>query len=83
MLAHACDGNLDTFDFGRSSPGAGTFNFKRQWEAQPTPLYWYYLTIAGERVDPMAESLSFEKWKHLPVWLTRLIGPHIRRHISL
>lgn len=83
MLSHACDKGMDTFDFGRSSPGAGTFNFKRQWEAQPTPLYWYYLTLAGDPVDPMAESLSFKAWKHLPVWLSRLIGPHIRRHISL
>ncbi len=83
MLAHACDRGVDTFDFGRSSPGAGTFDFKRQWEAQPTPLYWYYLTLVGDPVDPMAESLSFKAWKHLPVWLSRLIGPHIRRHISL
>ena len=83
MLAHACDRGIDTFDFGRSSPGAGTFNFKRQWEARPTPLYWYYMTLAGNPVDPMAERLSFKTWKYLPVWLSRLVGPHIRRHISL
>ena len=83
MLSHACDGGMDIFDFGRSSPGAGTFNFKRQWEAEPTPLYWYYLSLDKDPVDPMHESLSFEAWKHLPVWLSRLLGPHIRRHISL
>jgi FemAB-related protein (PEP-CTERM system-associated) len=83
MLAHACDRGMNTFDFGRSSPGAGTFHFKRQWEAHPSPLYWYYLTLAGDPVDPMAESLSFEAWKRLPVWFTRLVGPRIRRHISL
>ena len=83
MLAHACDMGKDTFDFGRSSPGAGTFTFKSQWEARPTPLYWYYLTLAGDPVDPMAERLSFETWKRLPVWFSRLAGPHVRRHISL
>jgi len=83
MLAHACDKGIDIFDFGRSSPGAGTYNFKRQWEAEPTPLYWYYLTLTGEPVDPMYERLSFKAWKRLPVWLSRLIGPPIRRHISL
>lgn len=83
MLAHACDRGMDTFDFGRSSPGAGTFNFKRQWEAAPTPLYWYYLPLDGNPVDPMQERLSFKAWKRLPVWLSRLLGPHIRRHISL
>lgn len=83
MLAHACDRGIASFDFGRSSPGAGTFAFKRQWEARPTPLHWYYLTLAGAPVDPMAERLSFETWKRLPVWLSRLAGPHVRRHISL
>ena len=83
MLAHACDRGLTIFDFGRSSPGAGTFNFKRQWEARPTPLYWYYLTLSGDPVDPLAESLSFAAWKRLPVWLSRLVCPHVRRHISL
>ena len=83
MLAHACDHGMDTFDFGRSSPGAGTYAFKQQWEARPAPLYWYYLTLAGDPVDPMAESLSFTAWKRLPVWLSCLIGPHVRRHISL
>ena len=83
MLSYACDEGMDIFDFGRSSPGAGTFNFKRQWEAEPTPLYWYYLTIDGDPVDPMHERLSFKAWKRLPVWFSRLLGPHIRRHISL
>jgi hypothetical protein len=83
MLAHAGDAGMDAFDFGRSSPGAGTYKFKRQWEARPRPLHWYYLTLAGDAVDPLAERLSFEAWKCLPVWLSRLIGPHIRRHISL
>ncbi len=83
MLAHACDHGMDIFDFGRSSPGAGTYVFKQQWEARPTPLYWYYLTLDGDPVDPMAETLSFTAWKRLPVWLSRLIGPHVRRHISL
>lgn len=83
MLAHACDRGMAVFDFGRSSPGVGTFTFKRQWEARPAPLYWYYLTLAGAPVDPMAERLSFATWKRLPVWFSRLAGPHVRRHISL
>ncbi len=83
MLAHACDTGLTTFDFGRSSPGAGTYSFKRQWGAEPTPLHWYYLTLDGDPVDPMAEHLSFRFWKRLPVGLSRMIGPKVRRHIGL
>ena len=29
------------FDFGRSSEGEGTYKFKKQWGAKPTPLVWY------------------------------------------
>ncbi|BBO90104.1 FemAB family XrtA/PEP-CTERM system-associated protein [Desulfosarcina ovata] len=83
MLAHACDTGLTTFDFGRSSPGAGTFRFKRQWGAEPSPLYWYYLTLEGKPVDPLAERLSFSAWKRLPVGISRLLGPPVRRHIGL
>ncbi|GAB6904637.1 conserved hypothetical protein [Desulfosarcina cetonica] len=83
MLAHACDTGLRIFDFGRSSPGANTFRFKRQWGAEPTSLYWYYLTLFGKPVDPLSEHLCFSTWKRLPVGLTRLLGPYIRRHIGL
>ena len=83
MLAHACEAGLTIFDFGRSSPGAGTFRFKRQWGATPSPLYWYYLTLHGKPVDPLAEHLSYALWKQLPVGVSRLLGPHFRRHIGL
>ncbi len=83
MMAHACDTGANVFDFGRSSPGAGTFSFKRQWGAMPTPLFWYYLTLHGEPVDPLAEHLSYPFWKRLPLGLSRLLGPYLRRHIGL
>jgi serine/alanine adding enzyme len=83
MLSYACDAGLSVFDFGRSSPGAGTFAFKRQWEARPRPLQWHYMTLKGAAVDPQAERLSFRSWKLLPIGLSRLLGPHIRRRIGL
>lgn len=83
MLSHACDSGITAFDFGRSSPDAGTFLFKRQWGAMPSPLYWYYLTLHGEPVNPLAEHLSYSFWKRLPLGLSRLLGPHLRRHIGL
>jgi serine/alanine adding enzyme len=83
MLSYACDAGLSVFDFGRSSPGAGTYAFKRQWEARPRPLQWHYLTLKGAAVDPQAERLSFRSWKLLPIGLSRLLGPHIRRRIGL
>ena len=43
-FAHGCT----TFDFGRSSIDSGTYNFKRQWGAEPVQLYWQILDGMGK-----------------------------------
>ena len=88
MLEHACDHGYEVFDFGRSSPGEGTYRFKEQWGAVPQPLYWHYLSLDGRMPDPEdAGKARFETatrcWQRLPLILTRIIGPRIRKHISL
>ena len=87
MLAYACDNGYAYFDFGRSSPGEGTYRFKEQWGAKPSPLYWNYLTTdatfvpGGEGGD--GKRFAVACWKRLPVPLSRFIGPPIRKHIGL
>jgi serine/alanine adding enzyme len=88
MLEYACDHGFQAFDFGRSSPGEGTYIFKEKWGAVPVPLHWHYISLDGE--SPKPESLGKERfelathyWKKLPVIVTKIIGPSIRKHISL
>jgi FemAB-related protein (PEP-CTERM system-associated) len=74
------------FDFGRSSPGAGTYRFKEQWGAEPEPLYWQYLLAEGRPLpelnpDNPRFKLAIRLWQNLPVGLTRLLGPSIVRNI--
>ena len=38
FLRFAADNHFPVFDFGRSTPDEGTFGFKKQWGASPTPL---------------------------------------------
>ena len=88
ILEHACDSGYEVFDFGRSSPGEGTYRFKEQWGAVPQPLHWHYLSLDGRMPDPQdAGKARFETamrcWQRLPVIVTRIIGPRIRKHISL
>jgi len=88
MLEYACDNGYAWFDFGRSSPGEGTYRFKEQWGAKPTPLYWYYLQNGGNSMDvEVSERSKFDKairiWQKLPVPVTQVLGPMIRKHISL
>lgn len=74
------------FDFGRSTPGEGTYNFKKQWGAEPVQLYWQYLLEPGKPLpelnpkNPKYQG-AIRLWKRLPVRLTSLIGPAIVRSI--
>ncbi|MBN2062864.1 MAG: FemAB family PEP-CTERM system-associated protein [Deltaproteobacteria bacterium] len=88
MLEYACDQGFSIFDFGRSTPGEGTYRFKRQWGARAYPLAWQYLTI-GKESAPSQEtanpkfSIAASLWKRLPVPMANFCGPFIRKHISL
>ena len=88
MLEFACDHGYRAFDFGRSTKGEGTYRFKEQWGASPVPLYWHYISLDGKLPNPEnAGKEEFETathyWKKLPLIVTRVLGPRIRKHISL
>ena len=88
MLEYACDNGYDCFDFGRSSSDEGTYKFKEQWGAKPTRLHWHYISLDGQAIDvDTSEKSKFEKairfWQKIPVPITKVIGPMIRKHIGL
>lgn len=86
ILKLAIETGHQYFDFGRSSKDAGTFKFKQQWGAQPHTLYWHYwLKNGGElpalNPDNPKFKLAIALWKRMPVWLTKLIGPHLVKNL--
>jgi serine/alanine adding enzyme len=70
----------NAFDFGGAGEGTSLGEFKRQWGAQPKPVYVYgwgkesgaEVADVGERVigGPHVEWL----WDRAPLWMTRLGG---------
>jgi FemAB-related protein (PEP-CTERM system-associated) len=75
-----------TFDFGRSTPGEGTFKFKEQWGAVAVPLHWEYrLLHDGGLPDQSPKNPKFQimiaMWQRCPLWLANTLGPHIVRSI--
>ena len=85
-LEFGCQNGYEVFDFGRSTPGEGTFRFKQQWGAQPQPLYWHYWKKEGTPLPDISVrnpkyQLAIAVWQMLPVSLTRIIGPMIVRNI--
>jgi len=85
-LQHALTHDFKRFDFGRSTPNEGTFNFKKQWGAVPVPLHWHYLLPEGATLPELnTKNPKFEMairvWQKLPLALTRFLGPQIVRNI--
>jgi FemAB-related protein (PEP-CTERM system-associated) len=87
MLRLAIGRGCRRFDFGRSTPGEGTYEFKRQWGAEPCTLTWEYWLAKGRGqlpdLSPKNPRLQWaiEVWRHLPVAVTRAVGPLVVRNI--
>ena len=47
VIEVAVERGCKMLDFGRSTPGEGTYKFKEQWGAQPVPLHWEYKLTQG------------------------------------
>jgi len=88
MLEYACDNGYKFFDFGRSTPDEGTYKFKEQWGAKPEPFHWHYISLNGQPInEDTSKKSKFDKaiqyWQKLPVPVTKILGPMIRKHIGL
>jgi FemAB-related protein (PEP-CTERM system-associated) len=74
------------FDFGRSTPNEGTYNFKKQWGALPIKLNWQYLIDEHGKLpqlnpDNPKYQAAIGIWQRLPVSVTKVLGPLIVRNI--
>jgi serine/alanine adding enzyme len=86
-IRYGCERGFSYLDFGRSRWGSGTFFFKRQWSAQPVPLFYeYYLTGDAKMpdMDPMNPRYRLLKaaWRHLPLYMAKAIGHLVIRDIA-
>jgi FemAB-related protein (PEP-CTERM system-associated) len=86
VMRYAIARGFTTLDFGRSTLGEGTFHFKRQWGAEPAPLFWEYaLTGRSTLPDQSPANPQFRTaiavWKRLPVGVATWLGPHIVRSL--
>lgn len=92
FLDFSVENNFDIFDFGRSTPEEGTYRFKLQWGAAPQMLYWttVYPQDQGGGTSAAAHLPSYINrknlallWTKLPLCAANVLGPHLRRYISL
>ncbi|MFZ0744438.1 MAG: FemAB family XrtA/PEP-CTERM system-associated protein, partial [Terracidiphilus sp.] len=84
ILSFAAEQGYKFLDFGRSSRGSGTYEFKLQWGAVPSDLYWcYWLNREAPVPEARAEGMQMASriWRRLPVAFTNVLGPTLIRHI--
>jgi FemAB-related protein (PEP-CTERM system-associated) len=86
MISFAIQQGCRTFDFGRSTPGEGTYLFKKQWGAEAHELVWEYWTAFKTDVPDLSPKnprfgKAIELWRRLPIPVTVLLGPRIVRNI--
>lgn len=82
-----CDHQFALFDFGRSTKSEGTYKFKMQWGSVEETLHWQCFSTNIQNDLPQTEKDKYaglvSLWSHLPVPITKLLGPWIRKQISL
>ena len=87
VMRRACERGYRLFDFGRSKIGTGSYDFKRYWGFEPTPLAYEYYSLDDK---PLPENnplnpkfqLMIETWRRMPFFLTKIVGPRIVRSIG-
>ena len=92
LIGHVADQGYTVFDFGRSTYGEGTYRFKKQWGAEPNLLDWQKWGKSGKPETQRAASggigrkvrpLVEQGWQWLPAGVTDVLGPRLRRYITL
>ncbi len=81
----SCRKGCTEFDFGRTTSGSGTHQFKAQWGSEPTNLTWQYVLVAGKGPKPDPHRGGFSPlvgfWRRLPLPLANRLGPWITRSL--
>ncbi len=86
MIKDACERGYVHYHLGRSTADSGAEDFKKKWNATSSQLHWYYHlpsggALPGLNVDNPKYKAAIAAWQRLPLWMTRLVGPHLARLI--
>ncbi len=87
MLEAAVTDGASQFDFGRSTSGGGTHDFKLQWGAQDFPLHWETIPVDDRSAPSVPSTASshmdrlVQLWQRMPLPIANTLGPRLIRHI--
>lgn len=76
--------NFEYFDFGRSIPESGTFQFKNGWRPEVINLQYHYYLNNDNSIPDISQNSSKRKifakiWRNLPLSVTNYTGSYFRK----
>jgi len=84
----ACERGLQRLDLGRSGIGSGPYKFKMSWKGVEVPIYQQFwlnrtrnIPLLADDADSGNGRLFTRIWQRVPLPITRLVGPTIRREL--
>ena len=85
-MSDAASKGYRVFDFGRSKKDTGPYHFKRHWGFEPRPLCYQYELCRIREIPDLSPAnpryrKTIELWRRLPLWATKVLGPHIVKNI--
>lgn len=87
LMRRACERGLQTFDYGRSKRGTGSFEFKKNWGFEPEPLHYEFRLRKRDTVpqnNPLNPKFRMlvALWRRLPLPVANALGPHLVRNLG-
>ncbi|PYX67393.1 MAG: FemAB family PEP-CTERM system-associated protein [Acidobacteria bacterium] len=87
LLRRACERGVRVFDYGRSKRGTGSYDFKKNWGFEATPLAYEYQLLKRARVpenNPLNPKYAsfIAIWRRLPRPVANALGPMIVRNLG-
>lgn len=85
FMEHLIERGVHVFNFGRSTPGSGPHEFKRQWGGRDVPLPWCQYAPGGRAATPSPDDPAFawgpRMWRWLPLPIANRLGPRLIRFL--
>jgi len=87
LMRRACERGLRVFDFGRSKRETGSFEFKKNWGFEPTPLHYQYrlykrATVPQNNPSNPRYRQAIDLWRRMPRGFVNAVGPMLARHLG-
>jgi FemAB-related protein (PEP-CTERM system-associated) len=87
LTKRAAERGVTLFDYGRSKRDTGSFDFKKNWGFESSPLAYEYRLLARDAV-PQNNPLNpryrafIALWRRLPIPIANALGPSIVRNLG-